>query len=228
MIFYEPVPLELHDELLGKNFNEIFTQEMSEFYAPFLKPNRKLTLSKECWEYAVADAIPNGEWAGAGKSVIDVVAGDISIDVKGLSCNNYTGETTEASILQNHQSKHDNTYMVFFEQSNFEGLYDIYVQSLLDKMKDIDNMYLFCATRQKKSLEVFYSLLKVVPSQLTKREFIACMHRHKDRSVNVPLINPKYGRTYIYMPKRRLEIRLQMSGINPEFMKYSHTLPKNY
>ena len=42
------------------------------------------------------------------------------------------------------------------------------------------------------------------------------------RSVSIPLIDEKYGKTYIYIPKRRLELRLDCIGLAP-FLVYSHT-----
>lgn len=222
MIKYTPVPIQQHDVLLGKNFAENFANEMFEYYRPFVKKDRPIQVAKEAWEYAVADSIPNGEWIGAGKNIVDVQTPLMYIDVKGLSCNKIAGMTTEASVLQNHQSKHDNTYMVFFENNQFDGLYDIYVQSLLDKITVTENFYVLCAIREKKAKKVYYVLLKVDQVDMTKDECVSKMEKQGLRSVNVPMIDSEYGRTYIYMPKRRLEIRLN-TDVMEDYAVFSHS-----
>lgn len=222
MIKYNPVPIQQHHQLLGKNFAENFANEMFEYYRPFVKKDRPIQVAKEAWEYAVADSIPNGEWIGAGKNIVDVQTPLMYIDVKGLSCNKIAGMTTEASVLQNHQSEHDNTYMVFFENNQFDGLYDIYVQSLLDKITVTENFYVLCAIREKKAKKVYYVLLKVDQVDMTKDECVSKMEKQGLRSVNVPMIDSEYGRTYIYMPKRRLEIRLN-TNIMEDYAVFSHS-----
>jgi hypothetical protein len=42
------------------------------------------------------------------------------------------------------------------------------------------------------------------------------------RSVTVPMIDSTYGETYLYIPKRRLELRLNVQGLKP-FLVYSHS-----
>ena len=216
------MPIQQHHQLLGKNFAENFANEMFEYYRPFVKKDRPIQVAKEAWEYAVADSIPNGEWIGAGKNIVDVQTPLMYIDVKGLSCNKIAGMTTEASVLQNHQSEHDNTYMVFFENNQFDGLYDIYVQSLLDKITVTENFYVLCAIREKKAKKVYYVLLKVDQVDMTKDECVSKMEKQGLRSVNVPMIDSEYGRTYIYMPKRRLEIRLN-TNIMEDYAVFSHS-----
>lgn len=222
MIKYSPVPLEEQSKLLGKEFANRFADEMYEYYRPFVKKDRPIQVAKEAWEYAVADSIPAGEWVGAGHSVVDVETPYMQLDVKGLSCNKIKGMTTEASVCQNHQIKHDNTYMVFFEQQNFEGLYDIYVQGLLDKIQPTTNLHVLCAVREKVAKKVYATLLKIQESELSKQEIINGMQLRGTRSVSVPLIDPKYGETYIYLPKRRLEIRLNIETMM-EFSIFSHS-----
>ena len=113
MIYYTPVPLSEHDKLLGSDFANRFAEEMKVYYAPFANKGRPIQISKETWEYAVADAIPGGEWVGAGKNVVDVITPKINIDVKGLSCGSLKSISTEASILQNNKLSSDNFASLF-------------------------------------------------------------------------------------------------------------------
>ena len=222
MIKYTPVPIEQHDKLLGENFAQQFAKEMFEYYGPFVKKERPIQVAKEAWEYAVADAIPDAVWIGAGKNIVDVQTPNLQLDVKGLSCSKWGGKTTEASVLQNHQSEHDNTYMVFFENNQFDGLYDIYVQSLLDKITTANNLHVLCAVREKSAKKVYYVLLRVEHTNITREQFVSQMCKHAKRSVNVPMIDAEFGRTYIYLPKGRLEIRLNTDSLK-NYAVFSHS-----
>jgi len=218
MLYYTPVPISEHAELLGPDFNERFSDEMSEYYGPFIKKGRRIQLAKETWEYAVADSIINGIWVGAGNNVIDVETLDIQIDVKGLSCLTLNSITTEASILQNLKLESDNVVKLF-ETNDFDGLKTMFVDSLFEKIKNCDNLYVFCAVREKETQLVHYCLLKV--NEKENDNFVNEMAVIGKRSVSIPLIDPKYGKTYLCIPKRRLELRLKMDGIQ-EFCVAAH------
>ena len=220
MIFYEPVPVGEHEALLGKNFAERFAEEMYEYYNPFLKKGRVIQIAKETWEYAVADAIPGGDWVGAGKNVIDVIAPNLQIDVKGLSCATMTNTTTEASILQNNKLENDN-FAKLFEASDFKGLKEMFVDPYEEKIKSTENLHILCSIREKKAQKVHYCLLKAL--QIEEDNFLDNMYMDAKRSVSVPMIDPKYGKIYLYIPKRRLEIRLKMEEMQ-KYSVFSHSI----
>ena len=223
MIFYEPVPKSQHEHLLGKDFNKRFANEMHAYYSPFLNKGRPVQIAKETWEYAVADSIDNAEWVGAGKNIIDVKAPNLEIDVKGLSCSTMKNTTTEASILQNNKLENDN-FASLFENQNYNALKDMFVEPFVAKIKATNNLHVLCAVREKKTQKVHYCLLKVV--QKENPNFVKEMFMDAKRSVSVPMIDPEYGKTYLYIPKRRLEIRLKMDKMS-DFSVFSHSINGN-
>lgn len=223
MIFYEPVPKSQHEQLLGKDFNNRFASEMHAYYSPFLNKGRPVQIAKETWEYAVADSIDNAEWVGAGKNIIDVKAPNLEIDVKGLSCSTMKNTTTEASILQNNKLENDN-FASLFENKDYNALKDMFVEPFVAKIKATNNLHVLCAVREKKTQKVHYCLLKVVHKE--NPNFVKEMFMDAKRSVSVPMIDPEYGKTYLYIPKRRLEIRLKMDKMS-DFSVFSHSINVN-
>jgi len=222
MIYYTPVPVQEHDELLGSDFSNRFGEEMQVYYAPFANKGRPIQISKETWEYAVADAIPGGEWKGAGKNVIDVSTPTINIDVKGLSCGSLKSTSTEASILQNNKLSSDN-FTSLFSKSDFTGLNEMFVEPLANKVRKAGKLYVLCAIRHKLAndkFDVYYCMYKV--EEKTNKQFINEMYMDAKRSVSVPMIDPTYGKTYLYIPKRRLELRVNMLGMK-DYLVYSHS-----
>lgn len=225
MIQYIPVLPRYHKKILGADFSEKFAHEMQAFYAPFANKGRPIQLAKETWEYAVADAIPGGKWMGSGKSVVDVNAPVCDLDVKGISCNNATGTTTEASILQNHQFENDN-FMSLFKSGDYTGLKKIYVDGLVEKMNKAIDPHVLCCIRNKKEKSVNYALFKVVKSNLNEDQFIQSMQAVNARSVSTPIIDSNYGKIYLYIPKRRMELRLHLKGLQ-DYLVYSHSYSTN-
>lgn len=213
MIFYEPVPIDEHATILGEDFNRNFSNEMHSYYKPFIEKDRPIQLAKETWEYAVADSIPDANWVGAGKNIIDVETPTVQIDVKGLSTNSLNTMTTEASILQNNKHENDN-FASLFKDKDYNGLKEMFVDPFVEKTSHTDNLFIFCSIREKKNKDVYYSLIRKVNKP--NEEFISEMFMDAKRSVSVPMISSDIGKTYLYIPKRRLEIRLNMSGM----MKY--------
>ena len=221
MIKFTPVPITEHDSILGSNFNQLFAQEMHSYYAPFVAKNRDIQVAKETWEYAVADSIPNAEWCGAGKNVVDVKAPTADLDVKGLSIGLITdSQTTEASFLQNNKQENDG-FGKLFESKDFTALKTMFVDPMDDKIKGTNNLHLLGIIREKSTRKVYYCLLKVEYSTLSDTEFLSQMTIDGKRSVSLPMIDISYGKTYIYIAKRRLEIRLNGEGLMP-FLVYSH------
>ena len=222
MIKFTPVPITDHDLILGKDFNKKFASEMKSYYAPFVMKGRDIQVAKETWEYAVADSIVGASWVGAGKNVVDVKSPIADFDVKGLSIGTITdNQTTEASFLQNNKQENDG-FGKLFESKDFLALKEMFVDPMDKKIKGTNNLHMLAVIREKSTKNVYYCLLKVESSTLTDTEFLSQMTTEGKRSVSLPMIDPQYGKTYIYIAKRRLEIRLNGAGLSP-FLVLSHT-----
>lgn len=219
MIQYVPIHPSQHDYLLGENFSTRFNEEMQRYYKPFSDKNRPIQLAKETWEYAVADSIPDATWVGAGHNIVDVETPNITIDVKGLSTNGLRGVSTEASILQNNKLEADN-FNTFFKKKDFSGLYDMFVEPLIKKVTEAKRLHVMTIVRDKTTGAVGYVLFKVIESSDSQISEMTLMGK---RSVSVPMIDNQYGKTYLYIPKRRMEIRLNMSGIL-NYLVWSHNV----
>ena len=222
MIFLTPVPIIDHDAILGKDFNQKFATFMADFYAPFKKHGLDIQIAKETWEYGVTAGITGAAWLGAGKNVIDVSTLAADFDVKGLSCLDINArQTTEASFLQNNKKQNDG-FAKLFEEKDYSALKTMFVDPILGKIKNTNNLHMFCIIRDKSTNNVYYCLLKVEQSPFTDSEFLSKMTTDADRSVSVPMIDNIYGKTYIYIPKRRLEVRLNPAGMST-FLVLSHS-----
>jgi hypothetical protein len=222
MIKFVPVPIKDHDLILGKDFNSKFAKEMKEYYKPFVKKNRDIQVAKETWEYAVSDSISNAEWCGAGKNVVDVKTPIADLDVKGISIGVITdSQTTEASFLQNNKQENDG-FGKLFENKDFLALKQMFVDPMDAKVKGTNNLHLLSIIREKSTRKVYYCLLKVESSTISDSDFLSQMTIDGKRSVSLPMIDSTYGKTYIYIAKRRLEIRLNGQGLK-SFLVYSHS-----
>jgi hypothetical protein len=220
MYKYIPVPVAQHATLLGPDFATKFANEMISYYAPFVNKNRVIQVAKETWEYGVADSVPGASWTGSGNSVVDVRAPNIEIDVKGISIDRVSrGVTTEASFLQNFRTENDN-FVTLFQNQDFAGLKQMWVDVWVEKVKTTQNLHLLAIVREKSTNAVYYCLLAVVDVPITDAEFISKMTT-VGRSVTLPLIDEQYGKTYILLSKRRMEIRLNCDGLK-DFLVYSH------
>lgn len=222
MFTYKPVPIKDHNAILGKDFNTKFAAEMTAYYAPFIAKQRDIQIAKETWEYGVADSIPGAQWVGAGKNVVDVQLPGYALDVKGLSISRLSDSySTEASFLQNNKKENDN-FNKLFESQDYTALKTMFVDPLKDKVMGVNNLHLLAIVREKKTKSVYYALLKMEATALTDAEFTANMKMDAGRSVSIPMIDPAFGKTYIYIPKRRLEIRLNCEGLK-DYLVLSHT-----
>ena len=223
MILFTPVSICKHDNILGVDFNTKFAAEMHSYYAPFVAKNRDIQVAKETWEYAVADSIVGANWCGAGHNVVDVKTPIADIDVKGISNNDMEKYklTTEASFLQNNKQKNDG-FAKLFEHKKYNSLKKMFVDPLSTKIKGTNNLHLLGIIREKDKRKVYYCLLAITSLVMSEEDFISKMKVEGTRSVSIPLIDEKYGKTYIYIPKRRLELRLDCIGLAP-FLVYSHT-----
>jgi hypothetical protein len=131
-----------------------------------------------------------------------------------------SGTTTEASILQNNKLENDN-FAKLFENKEFTALKNMFVDPFVEKIKATTNLHIFCAIREKRLQKVHYCLIKIIEKD--NINFIEDMYMDAKRSVNVPMIDSKYGKTYLYIPKRRLEIRLKLKEIS-KFSICSHSI----
>jgi hypothetical protein len=222
MLKYIPVPISAHDAILGADFNKNFANIMQGFYKPFLTLGWEVDLSKTTWERVVANCINHAVWVGAGKNVVDVKTPLADIDVKSQSVDTLGSITTEASFLQNNKRKNDH-FMKLFESNDFQALKEMFVDLWLDKVTGTSNLHLLAIIREKKHKTVSYCLLKLEDDGLTEADFISKMQIAGERSVDVPMIDSVYGKTYIYISKRRLEIRLNTQGLK-DYIVYSHTV----
>lgn len=223
MIKFVPVPIVDHEAILGKDFNKKFSAFMADFYAPYQKYNCLLNLGKETWEYGVAYSITNALWKGAGRNTVDVEAPIADFDVKAISINLLNkGLTTEASFLQNIQAKNASLFSSLFASKDFNGLKTMFVDPYMAKISNTNNLHLLAIIREKKTKKVYYCLFKVEPTTLSSIQFVEQMEPIGKCGVTVPMIDPAYGRTYLYSNKRRLEIKLNGSGITP-FLVYLHS-----
>lgn len=222
MLKYIPVPVSDHDAILGQDFNQKFATIMQGFYQPYLDLGWEVDLSKTTWERVVANCIDHAVWVGAGKNVVDVQTPVADIDVKSQSVDVLGSITTEASFLQNNKRKNDH-FMKLFESNDFQALKEMFVDLWVDKVTGTNNLHLLAIIREKKNKNVSYCLLKLADDGLTEADFISKMQVSGERSVDVPMIDPEYGKTYIYISKRRLEIRLNTAGLK-DYIVYSHTV----
>ena len=120
----------------------------------------------------------------------------------------------------NNKLENDN-FASLFESKDFGALKTMFVDPFVAKIKATDNLHVLCAVREKKTQMVHYCLLRVL--QKRNPNFVKQMHMDAKRSVSVPMIDPKYGKTYLYIPKRRLEIRLKMDEMS-KFSVFSHSI----
>ncbi len=128
-----PMTVSEIEKLLGKNFSKTFQKEMDLIINPLRKYIAKgypLALGKEQWEYVVSESIPNAEWCGAGKSIIDVKVNDIGIDVKGVSKQDTSKSTTEASMYQTFQEE----TKAYFNSKDKNKIWSLFVDGWLKKV----------------------------------------------------------------------------------------------
>jgi hypothetical protein len=215
-----PTPHFEYDSILGKNFNNNFVEIMKSFYKPFYEYNIPVDISKTVMEQVVSLSIEGGRWVGAGHNVVDVCTRTHDIDVKCVSSNNLRGLTTEASYLQNNKEENDH-FNELFNSCDYNALKKMFVDPLDEKVKNTKNLQLLSIIRDKNKQEIYYTLLSVVQSDLSEKEFIEQMLM-VGRGVQIPMIDKRVGKTEIYKPKRRLEFRLNCDGMKNKFL-YSHS-----
>jgi hypothetical protein len=193
---------------------------MESFYKPFYEYNIPVDISKTVMEQVVSQSVEGGQWVGAGNNVVDVSTPMYDIDVKCVSSNNLRGLTTEASYLQNNKEENDH-FNELFNSGDYSALKEMFVDPLDLKVKNAKNLQLLSIIRDKNKKEVYYTLLSVVDSDLSEKEFIEQMLM-VGRGVQIPMIDNRFGKTEIYKPKRRLEFRLNCDGMKNKFI-YSHS-----
>lgn len=193
-------------KLLGKDFSKKFQTEMDLIIKPLRKYIAKgypLALGKEQWEYVVSESIPKAEWCGAGKSIIDVRVGNIGIDVKGVSKEEKSRSTTEASMFQTFKEE----TKAYFNSKDTKKLWDLFVNGWLNKVKSVDEYYLIGIVREKETLNCSLCCFKVSKTDLLFEDKL-CNFTKKSLKVS-GLADPNFIETRIYSSKTRLEIKFK-------------------
>lgn len=196
------------NKLLGKDFVKTFQKEMDLIIAPLRKYIAKgypLALGKEQWEYVVSESIPKAEWCGAGKSIIDVRVGNIGIDVKGVSKQNRSTATTEASMFQSFQEE----TKAYFNGADTKSIWNLFVEGWLTKVRSVKEYYLIGIVREKETLNCSLCCFKVAKTNLLYEDKL-CTFTKKSMKVT-GLANPDFIETRVYSSKTRLEIKFKKS-----------------
>jgi len=203
---YSINPLTVNEltDLIGKDFVSNFQKEMDPVLQPLRKHialGRPLSLGKELWEYAVADAIDGAEWNGAGHSLIDVrIGSDIGIDVKSVSKQTRSSNTTEASMFQNFNQD----AKTHFTNRNSQGVWDIHVAGWLEKIQNIKEYYLLAIVRDKASLDCSLCGFK---AENNKLDYLAERCTFNNASMKIlDIADPEFINIRYYNSKSRLEI----------------------
>jgi hypothetical protein len=196
---------EIHS-LLGKDFTKTFQTEMDLIINPLRKYIAKgypLALGKEQWEYVVAESIPKAEWCGAGKSIIDVKVQDKGIDVKGVSKQDKSTATTEASMYQTFQEE----TKAYFNAKDTQKIWSLFVDGWLNKVKSVKEYYLIGIVREKETLNCSLCCFKVENTNLLYEDAL-CNFTSKSMKVK-GLGDPDFIETRVYSSKTRLEIKFK-------------------
>jgi len=201
-----PMTVDEINLLLGKDFTKTFQKEMDLIIEPLRKYITKgypLALGKEQWEYVVSESIPNAEWCGAGKSIIDVKVGEIGIDVKGVSKEDKSKATTEASMYQTFQEETKQ----YFNGKDTKSIWDLFISGWLDKVKSVKEYYLIGIVREKETLNCSLCCFKVAKTDLLYEDKL-CVFTKKSMKVT-GLADPEFIETRVYSSKTRLEIKFK-------------------
>jgi hypothetical protein len=193
-------------QLLGKDFVKIFQTEMDLIIQPLRKYIAKgysLALGKEQWEYLVSESIPGAEWCGAGKSIIDVQIGNIGIDVKGVSKEEKSRSTTEASMFQSFQEE----TKAYFNAKDTKSIWELFVNGWLNKVKSVDEYYLIGIVREKETLNCSLCCFKVASTDLLYDDTL-CKFTKKSMKVT-GIADSSFIETRVYSSKTRLEIKFK-------------------
>lgn len=194
------------ESLLGKDFSKTFQTEMDLIINPLRKYIAKgypLALGKEQWEYVVAESIPKAEWCGAGKSIIDVRVQDKGIDVKGVSKQDKSKSTTEASMYQTFQEE----TKAYFNAKDTQKIWSLFVDGWLSKVKSVKEYYLIGIVREKETLNCSLCCFKVNSTDLLYEDKL-CNFTSKSMKVE-GLGDPDFIETRVYSSKTRLEIKFK-------------------
>jgi hypothetical protein len=202
------VPMTVNEiqSLLGKDFPKTFQKEMDLIINPLRKYIAKgypLALGKEQWEYVVAESIPKAEWCGAGKSIIDVRVNDKGMDVKGVSKQDKSTATTEASMYQTFQEE----TKAYFNAKDTKSIWNLFVDGWLEKVKSVKEYYLIGIVREKETLNCSLCCFKVAKTDLLYEDKL-CNFTSKSMKVT-GLGDPDFIETRVYSSKTRLEIKFK-------------------
>lgn len=201
-----PMTVSEIEKLLGKDFPKTFQKEMDLIINPLRKYIAKgypLALGKEQWEYVVSESIPKAEWCGAGKSIIDVKVNNIGIDVKGVSKQETSKSTTEASMYQTFQEE----TKAYFNNKDKNKIWSLFIDGWLNKVKSVKEYYLIGIVREKETLNCSLCCFKVAKTDLLFEDSL-CNFTNKSMKVT-GIGDPNFIETRVYSSKTRLEIKFK-------------------
>jgi hypothetical protein len=205
--FLKPMSVDETKTLVGENFIKNFQTEMDEYLAPYrknVKRGRPLSMGKELWEYAVADSIDGGEWCGAGKGIADVSIGDdIRCDVKSVQNNGKI--TTEASMFQ--PLSENVTASEYFKNKNSNGLWNVYVDGWLKKVKSVKEYYLLFIVRDRVTLNCRLGAFTITDNNVVYNKD-QCKFLTASMQIET-LADPSLVEIKVYNSKTRLEIKVK-------------------
>ncbi len=215
---YKIVPMPVADiqTLLGESFVKTFQKEMNAIIKPLRKhieKGRPLSMGKELWEYVISDSIKGAEWNGAGHSLIDVkLSSGCGIDVKSVSKNIKSKNTTEASMFQNFNQD----AKIHFKNKDSDGVWKIYVDGWCKKVDSFDQYYLIGIIREKETLNCSLCCFVVNKGDVP---FIEENTRYTGKSIKISgLADPDFISIRYYNSKSRLEILFtQKCWSDPEY-----------
>jgi len=200
-----PMTVQQTTALLGTNFVSTFQSEMNAIINPLRKHislGRPLSMGKELWEYVVADSIIGAEWNGAGHSLIDVmITPGVGGDVKSVSYNKKSKQTTEASMYQNF----DQNAKQYFINNDKRAIWDLYVNGWFKKAHSFSKYYLIGILREKESLDCNLCCFEITNS-VPKYSESLFVPTKKMWYIN-GLADPNFLKIRYYNSKSRLEIQ---------------------
>lgn len=199
-----PMTVDQINSLLGKDFVKKFQKEMNSIIRPLRKhieKGRPLSMGKELWEYVVSDSIEGAEWNGAGHSLIDVMlSSGCGIDVKSVSKNIKSKNTTEASMFQNFNQD----AKTHFKNKDSQGVWEIYVNGWCKKVDSFEQYYLIGIVREKETLNCSLCCFSVDKGIIP---FIEENTKYTGKSIKMfGLADPDFINVRYYNSKSRLEI----------------------
>ena len=212
-------PSELNIDV--SKINEIL---MNSYFTPtrmkYIKSTNtgNLKLEDSFMEYITAECI-NGEHVGEGHCPVDVVKGEIGIDVLCVCLKG--NQTNEKSLTQNFKDSSDELE-TFFKENNSQDaitLYkNIWYRKLCEAKKKYNLTKLYYLGFISTNTSIYISVFKINVDAILNIKDLGFTKQAK--SINFKnVIEEKYGNTKLYKSKKRMEIRF-----NKNILDYDNTI----